>query len=116
MPYLWNKPPPPSFFSMSKVGPIKQIPSVNPHPDIIDKFMQGGQLVETKAKPQQKEDDFIEKKPKKQKVVLPGQKLLKKLVKHKDTDHDEKKLKRILYTINSHINKESDYSFNSDNI
>jgi len=107
MPYLWNKPKPQSFFSLTKVGDFKSFPSINPHPDIIEKFMDGGKLVNNNPKNNKKEE---EKEPvKKKKKRLPGEKLLKKLTKHKDSDHEEKKLKRIIYAIKSNLNKLEDY-------
>jgi len=107
MPYLWNKPPPQSFFSMAKMKPFKEYPSINPHPEIIEKFMEGGQLINNKPKQHQKQQD--ETVPKKKKKRLPGEKLLKKLTKHKDSDAEEKKLKRIVSAIKSNLNKLEDY-------
>ena len=103
MPYLWNKPPQQSFFSKTKVGQIRSFPSITPHPDIIEKFMDGGQLVNNNPKKNNKkeEDEPVKKKKKR----LPGEKLLKKLTKHKDSDYEEKKLKRIIYAIKSNLNK-----------
>ena len=45
MPFLWTKPPPQSFFSKAKIGEFKPFPSINPHPAIIEKIMDGGRLV-----------------------------------------------------------------------
>lgn len=107
MPYLWSKPPQQSFFSMTKIKPFKDFPSINPHPEIIEKFMEGGQLVNNKPKKQTQQIE--EEKPKKKKKRLPGEKLLKKLTKHKDSNKDEKKLKRIIYAIKSNLNKLEEY-------
>jgi len=104
MPYLWTKRPQQSFFSKTRFQEPKQIPSINPHPDIIEKFMDGGQLINNNPKPKHKKEEEVEK-PKKKKKRLPGEKLLKKLAKHKDGDEDEKKLKRIIYAIKNNINK-----------
>ena len=105
MPYLWNKPPQQSFFSMAKIKPFKEYPSITPHPEIIEKFMEGGQLINNNPKKQKQQD---EQEPKKKKKRLPGEKLLKKLTKHKDSDAEEKKLKRIIYAIKSNLNKLED--------
>ena len=104
MPYLWTRRQQPSFFSITKFQEPKQIPSINPHPDIIEKFMDGGSLINNNPKHKSK-NDIPEEKPKKKKKRLPGEKLLKKLAKHKDSDEDEKKFKRIIYAIKSNIDK-----------
>jgi hypothetical protein len=104
MPYLWNKPKPQSFFSKSTMGQFKEYPSINPHPAIIEKMMDGGKLVNTNPKKNKNEYDEPETKKKKKKR-LPGEKLLKKLTKHKDDNHDEQKLKRIIYAIRSNLKK-----------
>lgn len=109
MPYLWNKPKPQSFFSKTKVGDFKSYPSIDPHPEIIEKFMDGGRLVNNKPKKNNKNNEEDEDTKKKKKKRLPGEKLLKKLTKHKDNDHEEKKLKRIIYAIKSNLNKIEDY-------
>ena len=88
------------------MGQFKEYPSINPHPDIIEKFMDGGKLVNNNPKKEQKKEETKEKKKKKR---LPGEKLLKKLTKHKDSDHEEKKLKRIIYAIKSNLNKIEEY-------
>jgi len=106
MPYLWTKPPQQSFFTKSVMGQFKEYPSINPHPAIIEKFMDGGKLVNNNPKKEQKKEETREKKKKKR---LPGEKLLKKLTKHKDSDHEEKKLKRIIYAIKSNLNKIEEY-------
>lgn len=102
MPFLWTKPPPQSFFSKARVGEFKPFPSINPHPAIIEKIMDGGKLINNNPK---KNDKKEEDEPKKKKKRLPGEKLLKKLTKHKDSDAEEKKLKRIIYAIKSNLNK-----------
>lgn len=106
MPFLWTKPPPQSFFSKARVGEFKPFPSINPHPAIIEKIMDGGKLVNNNPK---KDDKKEEDEPKKKKKRLPGEKLLKKLTKHKDSDAEEKKLKRIIYAIKSNLNKLEEY-------
>jgi len=108
MPYLWNKPKPQSFFSKTKVGEFKSFPSITPHPEIIEKFMDGGKLINNNPKKNNKKDEDEEPKKKKKKR-LPGEKLLKKLTKHKDSDHEEKKLKRIIYAIKSNLRHLEDY-------
>jgi len=107
MPFLWNKPPPQSFFSKARVGEFKPFPSINPHPAIIEKIMDGGRLVNNNPKKDNKQKE--EEEPKKKKKRLPGEKLLKKLTKHKDDDFEEKKLKRIIYAIKSNLNKLEEY-------
>lgn len=112
MPFLWTKRPQQSFFSKTRMLERKEIPSINPHPDIIEKFMEGGQLINNNPKPKNKKEEEQEK-PKKKKKRLPGEKLLKKLTKHKDDDENDKKLKRIIYAIRTTINKERDYDESS---
>ena len=102
MPYLWTKPQQQSFFTKSVMGQFKEYPSINPHPEIIEKFMDGGKLINNNPKKDNKKE---EEEPKKKKKRLPGEKLLKKLTKHKDSDAEEKKLKRIIYAIKSNLNK-----------
>ena len=103
MPYLWTKRKEPLFFSKAIIHAPKHIPSINPHPDIIEKFMDGGKLISNN--PKSKNEPVQEKEKKKKKRRLPGEKLLKKLAKHKDSDEEEKKLKRIISAIKSNINK-----------
>jgi len=103
MPYLWTQRKQPTFFSKAVVHAPKQVPSINPHPDIIEKFMDGGKLINNN--PKSKQEPIQEKEKKKKKKRLPGEKLLKKLAKHKDSDEESKKLKRIIYAIKSNINK-----------
>ena len=95
---LWNiQTPAPSLFRL-KQDPPKHAPVITPHPNIVEKIMNDdNKLVSTKPKPQKGGEE--EEKPKKKKKRLPGEKMLKKLVNHKDDDVEEKKLKRILYAI-----------------
>lgn len=94
---LWTRhTPAPSLFRL-KQDPPKIAPVITPHPNIVEKIMNDdNKLVSTKP---EKQKGGEEEKPKKKKKRLPGEKMLKKLVNHKDDDIEEKKLKRILYAI-----------------
>ena len=108
MPY-WKKQVAPPFFSQAKRGPIKQPSMITPHPEIITKLMDDKGNLQSN-KPQQGGSNNIFEKPKKEKKKpIPGIRLLKKLVHHKDPDADAKKLKRIVYAIKRHIDDEYDY-------
>lgn len=110
MPY-WKKQVPTPFFSQAKRGPIRQTPTITPHPEIVTKFM------DNKGNLQSSKNNNIEQvglggvfeKPKKEKKKpIPGIRMLKKLVHHKDPEADEKKLKRIVSAIKKHIDNEYD--------
>ena len=108
MPY-WKKPIQQPFFSQAKRGPIKQQSMITPHPQIITKIMDDKGNLQSN-KPQQGGSDKIFEKPKKEKKKpIPGIRLLKKLVHHKDPQATDKKLKRIDYAIKRHIDDEYDY-------
>jgi len=106
MPY-WKKQVAPPFFSQAKRGPIRQPAMITPHPEIITKIMDNkGNLQSNK---QHGGNDVFEKPKKEKKKPIPGIRLLKKLVHHKDPQADDKKLKRIVYAIKRHIDDEYDY-------
>ena len=107
MPY-WKKQVAMPFFSQPKRGPIKQPSMITPHPEIITKLMDDKGNLQSN-KPQQGKGDIFEKPKKEKKKPIPGIRLLKKLVHHKDPQADEKKLKRIVYAIKRHIDDEYDY-------
>jgi hypothetical protein len=111
MPY-WSKPTIHPFFSQAKRGPIKQAPTITPHPEIISKFMDDkGNLQKNNVKHEQVGLGSPFEKPKKEKKKpIPGIRMLKKLVHHKDPDAAEKKLKRIVSAIKKHIDDEYDIS------
>lgn len=114
MPY-WKKQTPTPFFSQAKRGIQKQAPTITPHPEIITKFMDGkGNLQNTKSSNVEQVGlaQYYEKPKKEKKKPIPGIRLLKKLVKHKDEDVSEKKLKRIIGIMNRHI----DDDFNIGNV
>jgi hypothetical protein len=106
MPY-WKKQVAFPFFSQAKRGPIKQQSMVTAHPEIVVKSMDDkGNLRSTN----QHGGNNIQEKPKKEKKKqIPGIRMLKKLVHHKDPDADAKKLKRIVSAIKKHIDDEYDY-------
>lgn len=94
---LWNRQTPaPSLFRL-KQDPPKSAPVITPDPAIVEKIMIDNKLVSTK--PEKQKGEGKEEEPKKKKKRLPGEKMLKKLVGHKDDDVEEKKLKRILAAI-----------------
>ena len=111
MPY-WKKQAIHPFFSQAKRGAIKQAPTITPHPEIISKFMDDkGNLQKNTVKHEQAGLGAPFEKPKKEKKKpIPGIRMLKKLVHHKDPDADEKKLKRIVSAIKKHIGDEYDIS------
>jgi hypothetical protein len=107
MPY-WKKPIQQPFFSQPWRGNVKQAPTITPHPEIITKIMDDRGNLQSN-KPQQGGSNVFEKPKKEKKKPIPGIRLLKKLVHHKDPGADEKKLKRIVYAIKKHIDDEYDY-------
>jgi hypothetical protein len=110
MPY-WKKQVAQPFFSQAKRGPIKQAPTITPHPEIVTKFMDNkGNLQKSISNnvEQQGLGGVFEKPKKEKKKPIPGIRMLKKLVHHKDPDAAEKKLKRIVSAIKRHIDDEYD--------
>jgi hypothetical protein len=110
MPY-WKKPTIHPFFSQAKRGPIKQTPTITPHPEIVTKFMDNkGNLQKTTNNNAEQTGlgAQFEKPKKEKKKPIPGIRMLKKLVHHKDPEADEKKLKRIVSAIKKHIGDEYD--------
>jgi hypothetical protein len=96
------------FFSQARRLPIKQAPSIIPHPDIISKFQDDkGNLIDNKKNAVQNGNgDIVVEKKKKKKKNLPCEKLIKKLVGHKDPDADNKKMKKIVSAIERYVNDE----------
>jgi len=104
----WKKQVAVPFFSQAKRGPIKQPSMITPHPEIITKIMDDKGNLQSN-KPQQGGNNIFEKPKKEKKKPIPGYRILKKLVHHKDPNADEKKLKKIVYAIKRHIDDEYDY-------
>lgn len=96
------------FFSQAKRLPPKQAPSIIPHPDIISKFQDDkGNLIDNKKNAVQNGNgDVVVDKKKKKKKNLPCEKLIKKLVGHKDPDENEKKMKRVLSAVEKYVQDE----------
>jgi len=110
MPY-WKKHVAPPFFSQAKRGQPKQAVTITPHPEIITKIMDDRGVLQSNKPQQQGGSNNIFEKPKKEKKKpIPGYRMLKKLVHHKDPDADEKRLKKIVYAIKKHINNEYEYN------
>ena len=85
------------LFDHVHVPIIKDSHNITPDPNIIMKMQNDeGKLVEVNPK---KEEQKMEKEPKKKKKRLPGERMLRKLVNHKDDDAEEQKLKRIVRVI-----------------
>ena len=86
------------LFEHVPVQIIKDNHNITPDPNIIMKMQNDeGKLVEVNPK---KEEPKKEKEPKKKKKKrLPGERMLRKLVNHKDDDAEEQKLKRIVRVI-----------------
>lgn len=92
------------FFSQAKRLPPKQAPSIIPHPDIISKFQDDkGNLIDNKKSNQSGNGPKADEPKKSKKKNLPCEKLIKKLVGHKDPDADNKKMKRIVSAIEKYI-------------
>ena len=108
MPYLWTKPQQISFFSQAKRLPVKDIPTVDPEPSIIFKKNIENELVNMHPNNKSATINEEPKKEKKKKQRLPGEKMLKKLVNHKDKDAEQKKLKSIVNSIKRHIGEQYD--------
>lgn len=86
-------------FRRSVIEPIKELPSITPDPQMIMKITNDkNELIDMK-KGSGQSTVKEEKAPKAKKKRLPGERMLKKLVNHKDDDADEKKLKRIIRAI-----------------
>jgi len=84
------------LFDHVHVPIIKDSHNITPDPNIIMKMQNDeGKLVEVNPK---KEEPKMEKETKKKKR-LPGERMLRKLVHHKDDDAEEQKLKRIVRVI-----------------
>ena len=96
------------FFSQAKRLPPKQAPSIIPHPDIISKFQDDkGNLIDNKKNAVQNGNgEVVTEKKKNKKKNLPCEKLIKKLVGHKDPDADNKKMKRLVSAIEKYVNEE----------
>jgi thiamine monophosphate synthase len=111
MPY-WKKQVAQPFFSQPKRGNIKQAPTITPHPEIVTKFMDNkGNLQKTSNSNNAEQvglGSIFEKPKKEKKKPIPGIRMLKKLVHHKDPEAGEKKLKRIVSAIKRHIDDEYD--------
>jgi len=105
----WKKQVAVPFFSQPKRGAIKQPSMITPHPQIITKMMDDKGNLQSNKPQQGGSNDVFEKPKKEKKKPIPGIRLLKKLVHHKDPQADEKKLKRIVYAIKRHIDDEYDY-------
>lgn len=110
MPY-WKKHPITPFFSQPKRGNVSQATMITPNPEIVTKFMDNkGNLQSTKNNNVEQVGlgQPFEKPKKEKKKPIPGIRMLKKLVNHKDPEAGDKKLKRIVYAIKRHI--EEDYN------
>jgi hypothetical protein len=96
------------FFSQAKRLPPKQAPSIIPHPDIISKFQDDkGNLIDNKKNAVQNGNgDVVVEKKKNKKKKLPCEKLIKKLVGHKDPDEGDKKMRKIMNAIDKYVNDE----------
>lgn len=96
------------FFSQAKRLPPKQAPSIIPHPDIISKFQDDkGNLIDNKKNVVQNGNgEIVVEKKKNKKKNLPCEKLIKKLVGHKDPNEGDKKMKKIMNAIDKYVNDE----------
>ena len=106
MPY-WKKPVIQPFFSQATRRPIKEAPSVFPHPEIISKIQdERGNLISNKPSGNQGGGSSEPEKKKKKKKNLPCEKLIKKLVNHKDPKANEKKLNRLVGALERYIDND----------
>ena len=96
------------FFSQARRLPLKQAPSIIPHPDIITKFQDDkGNLIDNKKNAVQNGNgDVVVEKKKNKKKNLPCEKLIKKLVGHKDPNEGDKKIRKIMNAIDKYVNDE----------
>lgn len=108
MPYLWTKPKQQPFFSQAKRFQNKEMPTIDPDPIIINKKNIDNELVNYQPNKASATINEEPKKERKKKQRLPGEKMLKKLVNHKDNDAEKKKLKAIVSSIKRHIGEQYD--------